>query len=388
VSVYEVAGKMIGFGGGVGYSGSANTPAAPLTPVAIADVTSVYGYFGAPTSNGGSVLTQYTATAYTSPGGVSSGSFTWGVYAPVNGLSCFFRINGLTGGQAYTVKVKATNANGTGPESANSNAVTPSAYAAYYVTHGNNPGVSSPQNTGWGQFDFGSPANVWNSTAQVFTGETNSLQISSGVAAQPYFIDVLAPSSSVGAQAGSFNIAPYTNLVAYIYSAGTPGAATVVAHTRWHLHMAGVCTTGSGSNVVADTTANWSSNTMNVSPSFLSYFDGGGEYGQPTGNTATTISGSSRTWAPGDHYAWSLSDADFTDSGTAADLTQFVTGFWNGSSFTGSSSWTAAAWNRIVMPFTAWAHTTPTGGIPSTIQEFSITNTSGANIYVTDLGFA
>jgi hypothetical protein len=367
--------------------GGANLPTAPATPVAVADVASIFGYFGAPSSNGGSALTQYTATAYTSPGGVASGSFTWGKYAPVNGLSCFFRINGLTAGQAYTVRVKATNVNGTGAESSNSNAVTPVAYAAYYVSQGAASSSSEPQNTGWGQFDFGGSC-TYNSTGQVFTGETNSILIPTGVASQPYFIDTLAPNSSVGAQAGSFNIGPYSDLVAYIFAAGTPGAGTLVAHCRWHLYMAGVCTAGSGANVVADTTASWSTNTMNIAPSFISWLDGGGEYGEPSGNTATTISGTSRTWAPGDHYAWSLSDADFVDSGTAVDLAQFVTGFWNGSSWTASSTWTAGAWNRIVMPFTAWAHQTPAGGVPSTIQEFSITNTSGANVFVTDLGFA
>jgi hypothetical protein len=58
----------------------------------------------APTSNGGSPITSYTATA--SPGGAS---------CTTAGLGC--AVDGLTNGTTYTFTVRATNSVGTGPES-------------------------------------------------------------------------------------------------------------------------------------------------------------------------------------------------------------------------------------------------------------------------------
>ena len=71
--------------------------------------------FTAPFSDGGSTIISYTATA--SPGGITGTLNQAG--------SGTITVTGLTNGTAYTFKVKATNANGTGEESAASNSVTP-----------------------------------------------------------------------------------------------------------------------------------------------------------------------------------------------------------------------------------------------------------------------
>jgi hypothetical protein len=68
--------------------------------------------FTAPTSDGGSAITSYTVTS--TPGNITA----TGSASPIT-------VTGLTNGTAYTFKVKATNAIGTGPESAASNSVTP-----------------------------------------------------------------------------------------------------------------------------------------------------------------------------------------------------------------------------------------------------------------------
>ena len=83
-------------------------PAAPTGVTATAGNASTVVSWVAPTSDGGSPITGYTATA--SPGGASC-STTVGVDA--NPLSC--TISGLTNGTAYTIGVSAINAFGPGP---------------------------------------------------------------------------------------------------------------------------------------------------------------------------------------------------------------------------------------------------------------------------------
>ncbi|MBK7743710.1 MAG: fibronectin type III domain-containing protein [Betaproteobacteria bacterium] len=71
--------------------------------------------FTAPASNGGSAITQYTATS-------SPGNLTGSCTAPCTSIT----VSGLANGTAYTFTVTATNAVGTGPASAASNSITPS----------------------------------------------------------------------------------------------------------------------------------------------------------------------------------------------------------------------------------------------------------------------
>lgn len=91
------------------------TPAAPVVgAAAAASTTSVSVAWTAPTWDGGSAVTGYTATA--SPGGQTC-------TAAAGATSC--TITGLTSGTPYTVTVTATNAVGIGPASAASNSVSP-----------------------------------------------------------------------------------------------------------------------------------------------------------------------------------------------------------------------------------------------------------------------
>ncbi len=78
--------------------------------------------FTPPASNGGAVITSYTATS--SPGGITGTSAS----SPI-------RVSGLTNGVAYTFTVTATNGVGTGPASAASGSVTPdTSYQAGSIT--------------------------------------------------------------------------------------------------------------------------------------------------------------------------------------------------------------------------------------------------------------
>ncbi len=99
---------------------NAVTPAAATAPGSPANVTASAGdgqafiNWTAPTSNGGSVITGYTAIS--EPAGKTCISST---------LGC--TVSGLSNGTPYRFKVSATNAAGTSAPSASSNAVTPSA---------------------------------------------------------------------------------------------------------------------------------------------------------------------------------------------------------------------------------------------------------------------
>ncbi len=91
-----------------------SAPGAPIMGSASAGVSQATVSFSPPASNGGSAITSYTVTS--NPGGITA----TGTASPIT-------VTGLTNGTTYTFKVSATNAVGTGPLSAASNAVTPSA---------------------------------------------------------------------------------------------------------------------------------------------------------------------------------------------------------------------------------------------------------------------
>jgi hypothetical protein len=87
-------------------------PGAPAIGTAIAGVGQATVNFTPPASNGGSPITQYTATS--SPGGFMA-----------TGTTSPLTVKGLTTGTSYTFTVTATNSIDTGPPSSASNSVTP-----------------------------------------------------------------------------------------------------------------------------------------------------------------------------------------------------------------------------------------------------------------------
>jgi hypothetical protein len=119
---YDYVGTTYNFVGSAGLGGAsysivlapATVPGAPTIGMATGGDAQASVSFTAPASNGGSPITGYTVTS--SPGGFTG----TGTASPI-------AVTGLTNGTAYTFKVTATNAVGTGAASAASNSVTPAA---------------------------------------------------------------------------------------------------------------------------------------------------------------------------------------------------------------------------------------------------------------------
>jgi hypothetical protein len=124
-------------------------------------------------------------------------------------------INGLTAGTAYTFKVQAVNANGTGPASAASNSVTPQASA----TPSAPTGVSATPATGQAQVSWTAPAangsQITGYTITPYIGTTaqSPTQISNG-------------SATSGIVTGLTNGTAYTFTVSATNSVGTGSASS------------------------------------------------------------------------------------------------------------------------------------------------------------------
>ena len=96
-------------------------PGAPTGVTAAAGDSSATVSWTAPSSNGGSAITKYTVTPFI--GSTAQTPVTVSGSPPATSAT----VSGLTNGTSYTFTVSASNANGAGPASSPSNAVTPAA---------------------------------------------------------------------------------------------------------------------------------------------------------------------------------------------------------------------------------------------------------------------
>lgn len=106
--------KLTVEGGEITAIDAVDVPDAPTIGAATAGDGEVSVAFTAPADDGGMPITSYTATS--TPGGLTG-----------TGSASPIVVEGLTNDTEYTFKVKATNAVGTGAESAASAAATPTA---------------------------------------------------------------------------------------------------------------------------------------------------------------------------------------------------------------------------------------------------------------------
>jgi hypothetical protein len=121
--------------GGVGaaFAFDLALPAAPTNVTAVAADGQATVSFTAPPTNGGPI-TEFTAISH------PDGHYWQGTSSPIT-------VSGLTDGTSYTFTVVGDDSVGTGPESADSNAVTPSGPAPAVTTTATTTAVSAPTTT-------------------------------------------------------------------------------------------------------------------------------------------------------------------------------------------------------------------------------------------------
>ena len=157
---------------------NAVTPTAPVAPGAPTDLVASQGNgkvnlrWTAP-NDGGRTITGYTVTPYTGGTPLATTTVT-GSPAPATAV-----IPNLTNGTPYTFTVRATNTVGTGPESAQSNSVTPSPKPEF-VQHMTirNPSASTVQMTPTANVTQGNRmivmAGAWSWNGATITGVTDT----------------------------------------------------------------------------------------------------------------------------------------------------------------------------------------------------------------------
>ncbi len=246
--------------------GSATVPGAPTNVVASAGNGQASVSWAAPVSDGGSAISGYTVTA--SPGGAS---------ATVNGSTTTTTISGLTNGTAYTFTVHATNTIGNSPESAPSNAVTPSAPATV-------PGA---------------PTNVVASAGNGQASVSWAAPVSNGGSAITGYTVTSTPgniTATVNGSTTTTTISGLTNGTAYtftVHATNTIGNSPESAPSNAVTPTAATTIPGAPTNVTAtagDTQASisWSPPASNGGSAITGYT----VTASPGGATATTINGS------------------------------------------------------------------------------------------------
>jgi hypothetical protein len=201
-------------------------PGAPTIGAATGGNAQATVAFTAPASNGGSVITGYTATS--TPGnftGSNSGS-------PIT-------VTGLTNGTSYTFTVKANNAAGAGPASAASAAVIP------VTVPGAPTGVSAIAGNGQATVTFSAPASNGGSPITGYTVSGGGIDSNSGSLSLSHTITGLTNGTS------------YTFTVKATSSAGTGAAsaasAAVTPKTVPNAPAIGTATAGNGQATVTFT---------------------------------------------------------------------------------------------------------------------------------------
>ncbi|MEZ5205018.1 MAG: fibronectin type III domain-containing protein [Acidimicrobiales bacterium] len=207
-------------------------PGAPTGVTGIAGNGQVVLSWTAPASNGGSAITGYTVTPYI--GATAQTATAFASTATTQNLS------GLTNGTAYTFKVKATNAAGTGADSSASGAVTPSAVPDAPTSVSGTPGNSSVQ-LSWTApaSDGGSPITGY--TVTPYIGATAQTPVTFNSTATTQAITGLTNGTAYTFKVRANNAAG-TSLDSAASAAVTPrtvpGAPTSVTGTAGNTHVA------------------------------------------------------------------------------------------------------------------------------------------------------
>ena len=323
-------------------TGTPTAPNPPGTPVATAGDGSAVVSWTAP-ADGGSPITSYTVTPYIGTTAQTAKTVTGS--PPATSTT----VTGLTNGTAYTFKITATNAIGTGAASASSNTVTPAGPTAPAAP----TGVTATAGDGSAQISWTAPSNGGNPIT-------------------------------------SYTVTPYigtTAQTAKTVTGTTPATSTTVTGLT---NGTAYTFTVTATNAIGTGAASASSNT--VTPA------GPTAPAAPTGVTATAGDGSAQiSWtAPSNGgspitsytvtpYIGTTAQTAITVTGTTPATSTTVTGLTNGTAYT----FTVTATNAIgtgpaSTPSTA---VTPTAGgcsactiWPSTVTPTTPSNTDSSSV--------
>ncbi len=251
-------------------AGAPSVPSAPTGVTVVRGNGQVSVGWTAPSSNGGSALLTYSVIPYV---GASAGTAV-----TVAASSTSTSVTGLTNGTAYTFKVAATNAVGTGPQSAASSAVTPATTPSAPL------GVSAVRGAGqatvsWSQplSNGGDALTGYTVTPYVGTTAGTPVTVTAGVTSTvvnglvnglPYTFTVLATNTvGSGPESGASNA---------VTPATVPGAPTGVLGLRGNQQV----------------TVSWTAPADNGGSAVLSYtvtpYDGATPLGAVTVSAPTT----------------------------------------------------------------------------------------------------
>ena len=232
-------------------------PGAPTGVSAVAGNGSAVVSWTAPSSNGGSAITSYTVTPYIN--GVAQQTTTVSGNPPATSVT----VSGLTNGTSYTFTVAATNAVGTGPASAASNAVTPSAP----TVPGAPTGVSAVAGNGSAVVSWTAPSSNGGSAITSYT----VTPYINGVAQQTTTVSGNPPATSVTVS-GLTNGTSYTFTVAATNGVGTgPASAASNAVTPTAPTVPGAPTGVSATAGNASAVVSWTAPSSNGGSAITSY---------------------------------------------------------------------------------------------------------------------
>ncbi len=257
--------------------GSASTPGAPTSVNGTPGNGSVALTWTAPASDGGSAITGYRVTPYI--GGTAQTPVLTGSTATS------FTVNGLTNGTAYTFRVAAINAVGTGPDSAASAPVTPTGATATV------PGP--PTNVS------GTPGN--GSVALTWTAPSSNGSPITGYLVTPSIAGTAQAPVPTGSTSTSFTVTGLTNGTAYTFTVAAinaiglgPNSTPSSAITPTAPTPPGAPTNVGGSTGDGSVALTWTAPTSSGSSPITGYrvtpyIGGTAQTPVPTGSTATNF---------------------------------------------------------------------------------------------------
>jgi hypothetical protein len=293
---------------GVG-TGSASAASAAVTPSALPGApTAVAGTAGngqvaltwtAPASNGGSALTSYLVTEYI--GGVAQP-----VLMNTGSTATSYTVTGLTNGTAYTFTVSAINGNGTGPESAQSAAITPGAV----------PGAPTAVT--------GTAGNAQVALSWTAPSSDGGSAIT-GYRVTPYIGATAQTAKLTGSTATSYTVTGLTNGTAYTFKVAAINVSGTGADSTASAALTPVTVPGAPTAVVgtagnAQVALSWTAPASNGGSAITGYrvtpFIGAtAQTAKLTGSTATTYTVTGLT----NGTAYTFTVAAITAVGTGAD---------------------------------------------------------------------